>query len=125
MILEFAALVFIYMLILTFALRKIGGRELAEIEREVEKLLNQVRKGKEEAFDKLNRANAQRMRIVMKAQLYLLPLIILFIYLLKKRYASLSITFLGIKMGWLALFILLGIPFSLISEKIVKKILRY
>jgi len=125
MLVEFTAVVFLYMLAFSYIIKRAGGRELREIEKEISRLMERAKRGDQEAFSKLNRLNTKRMRIVMRIQFYLFPFIILFFLFLKRRYAQLSVTLFGHSFGWLALFLLLGIPFSTIAEKIAVKLVGY
>lgn len=123
--LEFIVVTFVYMFIINFVMKKAGGVELKEIERDVKKLLGQARKGDEKALKKLNEVNSKRMKLAMKGQLYLLPIVIPAIFFIKIRYAELQWTVFGHTFGWLGSFLILGIPSSMIADKIVKKILKY
>lgn len=122
---EFIAVTFVYMLIINFVMKKAGGVELKEIERDVKKLLDQARKGDEKALKKLNAVNSKRMKLAMRGQLYLLPIVIPVIFFIKNRYAELQWTVFGHTFGWLGSFLILGIPSSMIADKIVKKVLKY
>ena len=122
---EFALVVFVYIFSLTYIMKRAGGREMAEMEKEIKKLLEKAKKGDKKAFSKLNKLNAKRMRMIMRTQLYLFPFILIFIYFIKRRYAELTAVILGRSFGWLGLFIIFGIAFSMICEPLVKKLLGY
>jgi len=122
-LLEFAGLIALYMFLFSYLTKRMGGRELVEIDKEIRKVMEKVRKGDREAFSKLNQLNARRMRIVFRSQLYFFPFIILFFLFLKHRYANLSARIFGIKLGWFGLFLLIGLPLSFIMEKITSRVL--
>ncbi len=125
MLAEFAVVVFAYMFLINFIIKKTGGAELKEIERDVKKHLAAAKKGDQEALRRLNKANARRMRLSMRANLYIFPLSIPALYFMKWRYAELTMTLFGRQFGWFGSFLILGIPFSLASDRIVKRILKY
>ena len=125
LLIEFMLVISVYMFIINFVIKKVGGTELKEIEKDVKKYLDKAKKGDEKALKKLNSLNSKRMKLSMKAQLYLLPIVIPALWFIKARYADLSVTVLGKSFGWLGLFLILGIPISMISDKLVKKVLGY
>ncbi|MBR9680339.1 MAG: hypothetical protein GOU98_00770 [Candidatus Altiarchaeota archaeon] len=123
--LEFALVIFVYMFIINFVMKKAGGVELREIEKDVKKLLKQARAGDEKALKKLNKTNSKRMKLAMRGQLYLLPIVIPSIFFIKSRYIDFQWTIFGHTFGWLGSFLILGIPASMVADKIVKKLLKY
>ena len=125
MIYEFFIVTFVYMFLINFIIKKVGGAELKEIEKDVKKYLASARKGDEQALKKLNQLNARRMKLSMKANMYLFPITIPAIFFIKWRYAEITMTLFGREFGWFGLFLLAGIPFSIVSDKIVKAILKY
>lgn len=122
---EFVGVVFVYMFVINFIMKKVGGAELRELEKDIRKYLEKAKKGDETAFKKLNAANSKRMRLAMKANLYLFPIILPAIWFIKSRYAELQWTIFGHSFGWLGSFLILGIPLSMVSDRIVKKLLKY
>ena len=123
--LEFALVIFVYMFIINLVMKKAGGAELREIEKDVKKLLAKARTGDEKALKKLNKTNSKRMKLAMRGQLYLLPIVIPSIFFIKRRYAEFQWVIFGKTFGWLGSFLILGIPASMIADKIVKKLLKY
>lgn len=122
---EFVVVSFVYMFVINFVMKKAGGVELKLLEKDIKKLLKDARSGDNEAMGKLNKANSKRMKLAMKSQLYLFPIIVPALFLIKKRYVDLTWVIFGHQFGWLGAFIILGIPLSIISDKIVRKLLKY
>lgn len=122
---EFVGVVFVYMTIINFVMKKVGGAKLKELEKQIKGLMPKARKGDEEALDRLNEVNSKRLKLSMKAQMYLLPIVLPAIWFIKRRYAELQWTVFGHTFGWLASFIILGIPANIVADKLVKRLLNY
>jgi uncharacterized membrane protein (DUF106 family) len=125
LLVEFLGVIFVYMTIVNFVMKKVGGAELKVLESDIKKHLESAKKGDKDALKKLNELNSKRMKMSMKAQLYLMPIIIPALFFIKWRYAALQWVLFGRTFGWLGAFFILGIPISMISEKIVRKVLKY
>ena len=106
-------------------MKKAGGAELRVLEKDIRKHLDAAKKGDEGALKKLNKLNSRRMKIAMKSQMYLLPIVLPAIFFIKGRYAEFQMVVLGHAFGWLGSFFILGIPASIVSDKIVRRLLRY
>ncbi len=122
---EFLVVVLVYTLVLSYFMKRVGGKELYALEKEIKKQLDLVKSGKKEAMDKLNQLNSRRMQLTMRGQLYLFPFIIAFFYFVKRRYADISVSLFGLKLGWFGLFIVLSMVFGAIAEQISRRLLNY
>lgn len=122
---EFLAVVSLYMFVINFVMKKVGGNEMKVLDKDIKKNLEAVKAGNDDAMDKLNNLNKRRMKLAMKSQLYLLPIVLPAIWFIKNRYAEFQMTILGHSLGWLGSFFILGIPASILSDKLVKKLLNY
>ena len=122
---EFAMVVFGYMFMINFIMKKVGGAEMRVLEKDIKKHLDAAKKGDEKALKKLNALNSKRMKMAMKSQMYLLPIVIPTIFFIKSRYAEFTMTILGRSFGWLGSFFIIGILASMVSDKIVRRILKY
>ena len=122
---EFAAVVFGYMFVINFVMKKLGGAEMKVLEKDIRKHLDAAKKGDEKALKKLNELNSRRMKLAMKSQMYLLPIVLPTIFFIKSRYGELTMTILGHSFGWLGSFFIIGIPASIVSDKIVRRLLKY
>jgi hypothetical protein len=123
--LELGLVSFVYMLVVNLVMKKVGGAELRELEKQTKTLLAKARKGDESALDKLNSVNGKRMKLTMRAQLYLFPIMIPTLFFIRGRYAELQWTLFGHTFGWLGAFIILGIPANMLSSRLAQLILGH
>ena len=101
---EFVVVTFVYMFIINFVMKKVGGPELRILEKEIKVLMKGARSGDEKALAKLNKANSKRMKLGMKSQMYLFPIVIPAIFFIKSRYIELTWVIFGHSFGWLGSF---------------------
>ena len=121
-IVEFALVTVGYMFIINFVMKKVGGVELKVLEADIKKLMAKARKGDDGSMKKMQGLNSKRMKLAMKAQLFLMPIVLPALYFIKKRYLGVvEWTMFGKTFGWLWTFFLLGIPASMIADRVVKK----
>jgi len=122
---EFLVVVFVYMFLINLINRKAGGAELHELEKDIKKELSKARGGDETAFKKLNKLNSKRLKLSFKTQKFTLPLSLAAIFFIKWRYVELQWTVFGWTLGWFWTFLILGMVFYSITDRIVKKLLKY
>lgn len=122
-LLLFAAIVFGYMFLITFLMKKLGGKELKDLDEDIQKHMDKAKAGDQEALKAMNQLNMKKMKKTMKIQLYLLPIILGVIWFIKRRYEEtvFTIPLVGWEMGWFGVFLLLGIPASILAETLIKK----
>ena len=120
----FVLLTLSYLFVVSIILKKLGGREMLELEKEVKKLMEKAKKGDQEALSKMNKLNMTRMKTMMKKQLYLWPLILVFFWYIKKTFAELTVTIFGRQIGWLGTFFIIVLVFSTIADKLATRLLE-
>ena len=109
----------------TFLMKKLGGKELKDLDEEIQKYLDKAKAGDQEALKTMNQLNMKKMKKTMRTQMYLLPVILGVIWFIKRRYAEMvfTIPLVNWEMGWFGVFLLLGIPASILAETVIKKLL--
>jgi nucleoside permease NupC len=122
---EFLVVVFVSMFIISFINRKVGGAELRELEKDIKKLLDKAKKGDETAFKKLNKANSKRLKLSFRTQKFTLPLSLVAILFIKWRYADFQWVIFGHSLSWIWAFFILGMVAYSVSDRIVKRVLKY
>jgi len=124
-LLLFSAIVVGYMFTVTFLMKKLGGKELRDLDEDIQKEMVKAKAGDQTALKKMNKLNMQKMKKTFKTQMYLFPVIIGVIMFIKWKFAEVSFTIPVVNwtLGWFGTFLLLGIPASIIAENLTKKIL--
>ena len=124
-LLLFSAIVVGYMFVVTFLMKKIGGKELRDLDEEIQKEMEKAKAGDDKALKKMNKLNMTKMKKTFKSQLYLYPIIIGVILFIKWKFAEITVTIPVVNwtIGWFGTFLLLGIPASIVAETLTKKIL--
>ncbi|MBR9681367.1 MAG: hypothetical protein GOV00_01050 [Candidatus Altiarchaeota archaeon] len=113
------------MFVVTFLMKKLGGKELRDLDEEIQKEMKKAREGDQKALKKMNKLNMQKMKKTFKTQLYLFPIIIGVIMFVKWKFGEtvFTIPLVNWQFGWFGTFLLLGIPASIVAETLTKKIL--
>ncbi len=124
-LLTFSAIVVGYMFVVTFLMKKLGGKELRDLDDEIQKEMEKAKAGDQKALKAMNALNMKKMKRTFKIQLYLFPIIIGVIMFIKWKYAEVTFTIPVVNwtLGWFGTFMLLGIPASIVAESLAKKIL--
>ncbi|HDR53642.1 MAG TPA: hypothetical protein ENN60_03170 [archaeon] len=122
-LLVFGLIVVAYMFVVNLLMKLIGGKELRELDEDIRKHMEKAKKGDQDALKAMNQANMKKMKKTTKTQLYIMPLILGVIWGVKALFRETTFSIFGWQMGWFGAFLLLGIPASLISETLVKKLL--
>ncbi|MBR9679635.1 MAG: hypothetical protein GOU99_01130 [Candidatus Altiarchaeota archaeon] len=120
----FVLLTLSYLFVISIILKKLGGREMLELEKEVKKLMEKAKKGDKDALSKMNKLNMTRMKTMMKKQLYLWPLILVFFWYIKKTFIELTVTIFGRQIGWLGTFFIIVLLFSTVADKLATRLLE-
>ena len=124
-LLLFSAITVGYMFTVTFLMKKIGGKELRDLDEEIQKEMVKAKTGDKESLSKMNKLNMLKMKKTFRTQLYMFPIIMGVIMYIKWKFGEtiFTIPLVGWQFGWFGTFLLLGIPASIIAENLSKKIL--
>ena len=124
-LLLFSAITVGYMFTVTFLMKKIGGKELRDLDEEIQKEMVKAKAGDKESLSKMNKLNMAKMKKTFRTQLYMFPIIIGVIMYIKWKFGEtiFTIPITNWQFGWFGTFLLLGIPASIIAENLSKKIL--
>ncbi len=115
---EFALVVFLYFFVFSLALKFLGGKKLIALEEEMRKAMERYRKTQKiEDAKRVNLLAMKRFRELLRVQLPLLPVLLVFFYFLKKRYSFVVFQIGPLKLGWFGTLLLFGFLLGPIAER--------